>query len=63
MSAAGMPWALIAAITFAISAALPRSAAAAVFASVATPSEICARSGTVFTEPWPVTTIECPGTS
>ena len=53
-----MPWPLIAAITFAISAALPRSAAEAVRASVETPKEICARSGTDVTLPSPETTIE-----
>ena len=49
MSAAAIPWPFRAAITLVISAALPRSAAEAVFASVETPKEICARSGTADT--------------
>src|SRR3954447_24732953 len=61
MSAAGMPCPLIAAIIFVMSAAFARSAPEAVLASDETPSESCALSGTVSTEPWPVTTIACAG--
>ena len=53
MSAAAIPWAFTAAITLVISFAFPRSAAEAVFASVETPKETCARSGVVATEPLP----------
>ena len=59
MSAAAIPCPLIAAITLAASAAFARRAADAVFASLETPNESCARSGTVATAPLPVTTIEC----
>src|SRR5712692_7897403 len=59
MSAAAIPCAFSAAITFVISTAFARSAAEAVFASLETPKESCARSGTVATEPLPDTTIEC----
>src|SRR6266516_4412488 len=59
MSAGAIPWAFTAAITFAISAAFARRAADAVLASLETPNESCALSGTVATAPLPVTTIEC----
>src|SRR5438034_9833044 len=59
MSAAAIPWALSAAITFVISAASARSAAEAVLALVDTPNETCARSGTALIDPVPATTIAC----
>src|SRR3954470_20844167 len=63
MSAGAIPCAFTAAITFAISALFARSAPDGVFASAETPSEIWARSGTVRTEPCPVTTTVCEATA